>query len=283
MQRKNGLLRGVTLALAALTRLPFTGGSEYYEEEITKASASQVDCLKPFNSARHAAGFAPFTQNKSDAFVKDHATAQDFLNMGCEALRTLSLPANTDKFGATIALTVQDGQRADCEKAVIEIQKARRNFLTLPGPYKKGSPPFNEIDNVALVALYNPKKNPELDCYYFSCLKDETAKNRVLVRGLLCASSPIALEQGKEPFTQDEFTRIETAEAFVASSAAASPVPIFSVVAAATAYDPAASALSCSRFGGGPSPASAAAAEAAAKAAAEAAAGARAAVERESK
>ncbi|KAL8453590.1 hypothetical protein Emag_001809 [Eimeria magna] len=139
MQRRNAFIGGVTVALAALARLPSATGSEYYEEDI-KASAS---------------------------------------------------------------------------------------------PYIKGAAPFNEIENVSLVSLYNPKENAELDCYFFSCLKDETSMNRVLVRGLLCASSPIALEQGKQPFTQEEFTRIETAEAFVRSSAP--PVPIFYVVAAAAA------------------------------------------------
>ncbi|KAL8274832.1 hypothetical protein Esti_001238 [Eimeria stiedai] len=234
MERRNALIARVTVALAALARLPSTAGSGYFDEEVIKASASQVDCLKAFNSARADAGFQPFLQSRSDIFVEDHATAQAFLNMGCEALRTSTPPPNPEKYNATIALVAQDGQLADCDKAVAEIQKARENFSGVPGPYVKGEAPFNNIENVSLVALYNPKRNAELDCYYFSCLRDEDSVNRVLVRGLFCASSPIALEQDKHPFTQEEFTRIENAKAFV-RSAAASPVPTFYMVAVATA------------------------------------------------
>ncbi|KAL8434685.1 hypothetical protein ACSSS7_003002 [Eimeria intestinalis] len=122
---------------------------------------------------------------------------------------------------------------ANCDEAAAQIQKARHNFNSPPGPYIKNAPPFDEMENISLVALYNPKENAELDCYYLSCLQDEDSSNPIRVRGLICASSPVALEQGKQPFTQEEFTRIETAEAFARS--AASLVPIASMVAAVAA------------------------------------------------
>ncbi|KAL8425195.1 hypothetical protein Efla_004270 [Eimeria flavescens] len=206
-----------------------------YDEEIVRVRAKHVDCLPTFNSARSVARFPPFRNAAESPYLETLEEAQAFIKMGCNSLLERKPADNASRFDATMAVVVQEGEVADCAAAVHSIRAAVPNFKGVPGPYKKGEEPYDSIDNVAVVALFNPKKDPQLDCFSLTCMEQELG-GQVVVRGLVCATTPVALEENRAPFTEEEFARIVASigEPLPPASGGASP-PLVSLLSAAAA------------------------------------------------
>lgn len=89
--------------------------------------------------------------------------------------------------------------RADinCNEAVVYWGSAAKNFLGGPPVYTTEQPIYKNVFNTSLVALYNPGRNPTVDCIAFTC----TVKKKEGAHGFLCLSAPAVFKANEPPFT----------------------------------------------------------------------------------
>ncbi|KAL8439079.1 hypothetical protein Efla_006678 [Eimeria flavescens] len=189
------------------------------ERTNTSPTYNRVSCLDAMNPPRQAAGFSPFKNPK------------------ILPVKTANAPSMEN---GTYGVHVQTGQTADCSAAVDHWKEALVSFGTLPPIYKKDVKPYDGLQNMSFVALFNPKADAKVDCAESpsgpaagagqdsgteeggeNASPDDSAgvvyeEARVLV----CASQPGALTEGSKPFTEEEFMRITDSllsSAFVAA------------------------------------------------------------------
>ncbi|KAL8439078.1 hypothetical protein Efla_006677 [Eimeria flavescens] len=183
-------------------------------------SASRVSCLDAMNPYRQAAGFSAFESHEilpvSNTILtkpgKDaESNLSSFLTSVCTSMQTAS-PRNPkvaktvkvqSKEDATYAVHVQTGQTANCSAAVDHWKEALVNFGRLPPAYNADSEPYNDLQNVSFVALFNPKANAKVDCAYVTCPR-RTAKPQT---GPLRAGDPV--ESDKDPAKDKETPELE--------------------------------------------------------------------------
>ncbi|CDJ29193.1 SAG family member [Eimeria mitis] len=117
--------------------------------------------------------------------------------------------------------------------------------------YTENTAPYDKVQNVSFISLFNPKENAKVDCAYFICpAAEEDAdepKNRnddeppsedpepeattdKDLKAILCITTPSALEANKAPYEQAQWDRISAA---VNSSNGSAAAPTLLLLAAA--------------------------------------------------
>ncbi|KAL8429926.1 hypothetical protein Efla_004740 [Eimeria flavescens] len=175
----------------------------------------RVSCLDAMNPYRQATGFSAFESHEifpvtNTIWTKPGKDAESnlssFLTAVCTSMQTAS-PTNLKvaktvkasfKEDATYAVHVQTGQMANCSAAVDHWKEALVNFGRLPPAYNADSEPYNDLQNVSFVALFNPKARAKIDCAYVTCPRRAAKPQTAL---LVRTDDPVANDAG---IKQDE-------------------------------------------------------------------------------
>ncbi|KAL8425197.1 hypothetical protein Efla_004272 [Eimeria flavescens] len=222
---------------------------------VYNGTAVHADCLTEFNAARKAAGLVPFADANGEFTVTPEN--QKAIELLCEEMMTDQLFAEAPQHRVLVAFDEQSGSTADCAKAVARFNGALPLFKSLPPKFTVTEPVYQNIQAVSFVALYNPRKNPKVDCGYFNCtatsdsekkeknaeveeasekqekivpVEEDSDSSTKTLKGLFCVSSPMALVLDEYPFEQSEFNKIKEA---INASAVALPTFVTCLVAAA--------------------------------------------------
>ncbi|CDJ56968.1 SAG family member [Eimeria maxima] len=222
-------LKFLSLAVAAVSLLV-----NYAQAQLTN-SAKSVDCSAAMNDARKRGGFVnlqvpenseqqlPITTTTTQKPTSVASGPNDtYITKVCTAMKNSTPISAATTPDGTFAYAVQTGEEADCKAAVDEWKKAYSNFDSLPPAFTDyATAPYKDANNVSLISLFNPKEEPTVDCAYFKCLNQEG--NAIELKALLCVTTPNALKAKAQPYTEDEWKRINTA---INSGSAAVPTVI---------------------------------------------------------
>ncbi|KAL8445740.1 hypothetical protein Emed_005422 [Eimeria media] len=174
-------------------------------------SADAADCMEAFNAARAAAGLEPFNKVSTTMLNKPLDELYKHCDLACTALEPGRFPSYQFNISGTIMFSPQEGKDGDCKAAVDFMKKGHRYFTSLPPAYhRSGKPPYDKFQTVGFVGLYNPQKDADVDCAYFTCYQFEEMEDvpRSVHRGFMCVTNPPALQPGEFPFTKEQFQKI---------------------------------------------------------------------------
>ncbi|CDJ51406.1 SAG family member [Eimeria brunetti] len=210
----------------------------------------RVECWKQMNAARSLVGFVDLKQKdmlKTSAEEwegDDDGTAlKAYLAAVCAAVKkeqSQTAKGVAATMGATFAYAVQDGDDVDCAAAVDYWKAAFTNFNgTLPPVYTENTTPYDSLQNISFISLFNPKDSPNVDCAYFTCPaaatesrgQEQGTSTEKGVNALICVTTPSALEAEKQPYEQEQWDKI-TAGLNPSSAGAAAPTAIALAAAA---------------------------------------------------
>lgn len=124
---------------------------------------------------------------------------------------------DTGKFPpGTFAVAPQSSTKVDCDETVDRWKAAYKNFDGPPPGKFASSEVYNNLDNLSLVAMYNPSADASADCRVMTCTQTPKATGDPNVAGqqsggqaeekhayaLVCGTMPNALPiNGSGPFT----------------------------------------------------------------------------------
>lgn len=181
------------------------------------STANRVDCLAAMNSARQLAGLVNFKAEteagKMLPIGSDNSPNTAYINAVCSGLLTAANPdqgTGADKREGTYASTTALDDSANCEKVVNLWKSSVYEFNGLPPAYTpENKRPYELAQNRSFVVLYNPKKNPTIDCAHFVCQRGTPQSIGVQpLKALVCLTNPAALVAGKRPFTASQWREI---------------------------------------------------------------------------
>nr|AET50808.1 hypothetical protein [Eimeria tenella] len=230
------------LALASTLLLPRVSSSS--EDD----SIEVVDCMSELNKVRESVGLPKFstfkdrTPNYGDEEANDDVALCSALEKGGDP--HVSMPT----LGVSLAAMVQEGETRDCAAAVRYWKDVYSQFgSSLPPPYEVGVKPYDDWRTVSFMALFTTQDDPAATCVNIKCpprpsneeeptgpgvsgppttmrnpSQDGEGKSRVQAsspaaqtrrlaaqfRALLCIIDPVALTQGKAPFTESQWAKI---------------------------------------------------------------------------
>lgn len=116
----------------------------------------------------------------------------------------------------TFAVAPQSSTKVDCDETVDHWKAAYKNFDGPPPGRVASSEIYNNLDNLSLVAMYNPSADATADCRVMTCTQTPKATGDPDVSGrqsgdqaeekqgyaLVCRTMPNALPiNGSGPFT----------------------------------------------------------------------------------
>ncbi|CDJ32935.1 SAG family member [Eimeria mitis] len=182
-----------SLLLQSLAAVAVLGATAALGGNTSKNSAKKIDCSTHMNAVRTLAGFSPLELGTTEQ----------------EQLPILGSESALDTEYVEKVCTAMKADKAPSEKAA-----------TLTA-YTENTAPYNKIQNVSFISLFNPKENAKVDCAYFICpAAEEDAdepKNRnddeppsedpepeattdKDLKAILCITTPSALEANKAPY-----------------------------------------------------------------------------------
>ncbi|CDJ56970.1 SAG family member [Eimeria maxima] len=198
-----------------------------------KSTAERVNCTSAMNAARNGGAFVALNPAEDPAYQlpitttsttpPTTSTSNDaYIKKVCAAMKNKTPISTTTKPDGIFAYAVQTEEKPDCEAAVDYWKKAYSTIGDLPPAFSNyTTAPYNDANNVSLMSLFNPKDDPTVDCAYFKCA--DASEASVEFKALLCVTTPNALKKNEQPFTEDEWKRINTA---INSGSAAVPTAI---------------------------------------------------------
>lgn len=228
-------LRFELVAVASAMLLHGTYSMEAEESGATRVLAiggGTAQCVEAMNKARAAVGFKPFTEvhtllpelpNGKDPMGEE----KNYWEQVCEAI----LPSQEARSGTphlpplpngTYAYFGQTEDSENCPGAVeywkagLELIGTKRPGKFIPKGETLGEAPFNTMQAMSFASLYNPHQEANAHCVFLVCRGEAPDAEASGVQGapfskanaVICLTSPKALEEGKEPYTEEQWKHI---------------------------------------------------------------------------
>ncbi|KAL8433152.1 hypothetical protein ACSSS7_004092 [Eimeria intestinalis] len=145
------------------------------------------------------------------------------------------------KLDGTAAFLPLMSSNPECSNSVQTFKAGYLNFGAIPPKFTEDTRNiYSDPANLSFIALYNPGPDPKADCRVVTCTQETTVPTsqqqgqgaetggKKVAHALLCLTTPKALQEGKAPFTEEQWVQLSAA--FRASSA--TPIPTFLAFAA---------------------------------------------------
>ncbi|KAL8275997.1 hypothetical protein Esti_000113 [Eimeria stiedai] len=248
------LIKFISLAAFPLLQVAAGGAPT---NTTTRASLGQSVCLAQLNTARTDAGLTAFSSMPSEKSLaafsdNDNLSDNSLLKPVCSALLhgdvqpQVAASAMLPKLDGTAAFLPLQSSNPECSASVQTFKAGYLNFGAIPPKFTEETRNvYTDPANLSFIALYNPGSDPKADCRVVTCTQETTvqtpqqqmtgqqdqgteAGTKKTAHALLCLTTPKALQEGKAPFTEEQWVQLSAA--FRAS--AATPIPTFLAFAA---------------------------------------------------